>query len=147
MKYFFFLLSFLLIFNCKEVKEHSKKDKIKKEIANDVFIPKEYEEKVFSFLNQIKNKSTYYPYYEVRITNKIEATSGDWRFFIENFNHIGEVKLTIKISKEDYQYLSSQIDFEISIDKIKDLYDCINNCFVKLNQPTGSQFSQCNCKK
>ena len=47
MKYFFFLFSFLLIFNCKEVKEHSIKDKIKKEIANDVFIPKEYEEKVF----------------------------------------------------------------------------------------------------
>ena len=64
-----------------DVKEISIKEKIKNEIANDVFIPSEYNDKGILFLNQVKNKESYFPVYEVRITNNLHVTSGDWRFF------------------------------------------------------------------
>ena len=51
------------------------------------------------FLNQVKNKERYFPNYEVRITNNLHVTSGDWRFFQENYDNIGSVKLVVEISK------------------------------------------------
>ena len=64
-----------------DVKEISLKEKIKNEIANDVFIPSEYNDKGILFLNQVKNKESYFTNYEVRITNNLHVTSGDWPFF------------------------------------------------------------------
>ena len=81
-----FFVTFLLtiyitsIKSSSDEKEISIKEKIKSEIANDVFIPNEYNDKGILFLNQVKNKESYFPNYEVRITNNLHVTSGDWRF-------------------------------------------------------------------
>ena len=114
-----FFVTFLLtiyitsIKSSSDEKEISIKEKIKSEIANDVFIPNEYNDKGILFLNQVKNKESYFPKYEVRITNNVHVTSGDWRFFQENYDHIGNVKLVIEISKNVFNDLKKQDDFNL----------------------------------
>ena len=131
-------------------KEISIKEKIKSEIANDVFIPNEYNDKGILFLNQVKNKKSYFPKYEVRITNNVHVTSGDWRFFQENYHHIGNVKLVIEISKNVFNDLKKQGDFNLlnpSFNaEIKDIYECLNICFERIKQTDGRWGNQCNCK-
>ena len=131
-------------------KEISIKEKIKSEIANDVFIPNEYNDKGILFLNQVKNKKSYFPKYEVRITNNVHVTSGDWRFFQENYDHIGNVKLVIEISKNVFNDLKKQGDFNLlnpSFNaEIKSIYECLNICFERIKQTDGRWGKQCNCK-
>ena len=131
-------------------KEISIKEKIKSEIANDVFIPNEYNDKGILFLNQVKNKESYFPKYEVRITNNVHVTSGDWRFFQENYHHIGNVKLVIEISKNVFNDLKKQGDFNLlnpSFNaEIKGIYECLNICFERIKQTDGRWGNQCNCK-
>ena len=131
-------------------KEISIKEKIKSEIANDVFIPNEYNDKGILFLNQVKNKESYFPKYEVRITNNVHVTSGDWRFFQENYDHIGNVKLVIEISKNVFNDLKKQGDFNLlnpSFNaEIKGIYECLNICFERIKQTDGRWGNQCNCK-
>ena len=131
-------------------KEISIKEKIKSEIANDVFIPNEYNDKGILFLNQVKNKKSYFPKYEVRITNNVHVTSGDWRFFQENYHHIGNVKLVIEISKNVFNDLKKQGDFNLlnpSFNaEIKSIYECLNICFERIKQTDGRWGNQCNCK-
>ena len=131
-------------------KEMSIKEKIKSEIANDVFIPNEYNDKGILFLNQVKNKKSYFPKYEVRITNNVHVTSGDWRFFQENYDHIGNVKLVIEISKDVFNDLKKQGDFNLlnpSFNaEIKGIYECLNICFERIKQTDGRWGNQCNCK-
>ncbi len=134
-----------------DVKEISIKEKIKNEIANDVFIPSEYNDKGILFLNQVKNKEHYFPSYEVRITNNVHVTSGDWRFFQENYDHIGSVKLVVEISKNVFNDLKNQADISLLNpsfnEKIKDIYECLNICFERIKQTDGRWGNQCNCKK
>ena len=131
-------------------KEISIKEKIKSEIANDVFIPNEYNDKGILFLNQVKNKKSYFPKYEVRITNNVHVTSGDWRFFQENYDHIGNVKLVIEISKNVFNDLKKQGDFNLlnpSFNaEIKGIYECLKICFERIKQTDGRWGNQCNCK-
>ena len=133
-----------------EAKESSIKEKIKSEIANDVFIPSEYNDKGILFLNQVKNKETYFPNYEVRITNNVHVTSGDWRFFQENYDHIGNVKLVIEISKNVFNDLNKQADINLLNPnlngEIKCIYKCLNICFERIKQTDGRWGNQCNCK-
>ena len=148
-----FLLCIIYIISQKpsnEAKESSIKEKIKSEIANDVFIPSEYNDKGILFLNQVKNKESYFPNYEVRITNNVHVTSGDWRFFQENYHHIGNVKLVIEISKNVFNDLKKQDDFNLlnpSFNReIKGIYECLNICFERIKQTDGRWGNQCNCK-
>ena len=148
-----FLLCIIYIISQKpsnEAKESSIKEKIKSEIANDVFIPSEYNDKGILFLNQVKNKESYFPNYEVRITNNVHVTSGDWRFFQENYDHIGNVKLVIEISKNVFNDLKKQDDFNLlnpSFNReIKGIYECLNICFERIKQTDGRWGNQCNCK-
>ena len=139
-----FFVTFLLtiyitsIKSSSDEKEISIKEKIKSEIANDVFIPNEYNDKGILFLNQVKNKKSYFPKYEVRITNNVHVTSGDWRFFQENYDHIGNVKLVIEISKNVFNDLKKQGDFNLlnpSFNaEIKGIYESIvcKNCHKKV---------------
>ena len=130
-------------------KEISIKEKIKSEIANDVFIPNEYNDKGILFLNQVKNKKSYFPKYEVRITNNVHVTSGDWRFFQENYDHIGNVKLVIEISKNMFNDLKKQADINLLNpnlnEEIKGIYECLNICFERIKQTDGRWGNQCNC--
>ena len=151
-----FFVTFLLtiyitsIKSSSDEKEISIKEKIKTEIANDVFIPNEYNDKGILFLNQVKNKKSYFPKYEVRITNNVHVTSGDWRFFQENYHHIGNVKLVIEISKNVFNDLKKQDDFNLlnpSFNReIKGIYECLNICFERIKQTDGRWGNQCNCK-
>ena len=151
-----FFVTFLLtiyitsIKSSSDEKEISIKEKIKSEIANDVFIPNEYNDKGILFLNQVKNKESYFPKYEVRITNNVHVTSGDWRFFQENYHHIGNVKLGIEISKNVFNDLKKQGDFNLlnpSFNaEIKGIYECLNICFERIKQTDGRWGNQCNCK-
>ena len=152
-----FLVTFLLFITYiisqkpySDEKEISIKEKIKSEIANDVFIPNEYNDKGILFLNQVKNKKSYFPKYEVRITNNVHVTSGDWRFFQENYHHIGNVKLVIEISKNVFNDLKKQDDFNLlnpSFNReIKGIYECLNICFERIKQTDGRWGNQCNCK-
>ena len=151
-----FFVTFLLtiyitsIKSSSDEKEISIKEKIKSEIANDVFIPNEYNDKGILFLNQVKNKKSYFPKYEVRITNNVHVTSGDWRFFQENYHHIGNVNLVIEISKNVFNDLKKQDDFNLlnpSFNReIKGIYECLNICFERIKQTDGRWGNQCNCK-
>ena len=151
-----FFVTFLLtiyitsIKSSSDEKEISIKEKIKSEIANDVFIPNEYNDKGILFLNQVKNKKSYFPKYEVRITNNVHVTPGDWRFFQENYDHIGNVKLVIEISKNVFNDLKKQGDFNLlnpSFNaEIKGIYECLNICFERIKQTDGRWGNQCNCK-
>ena len=152
-----FLVTFLLFITYiisqkpySDEKEISIKERIKSEIANDVFIPSEYNDKGILFLNQVKNKESYFPNYEVRITNNVHVTSGDWRFFQENYHHIGNVKLVIEISKNVFNDLKKQADINLLNPnlngEIKGIYECLNICFERLKQTDGSSCNQCNCK-
>ena len=148
-----FLLCIIYIISQKhsnDEKEISIKEKIKSEIANDVFIPSEYDDKGILFLNQVKNKKSYFPNYEVRITNNVHVTSGDWRFFQENYHHIGNVKLVIEISKNVFNDLKKQADFNLlnpSFNaEIKGIYECLKICFERIKQTDGRWGNQCNCK-
>ena len=148
-----FLLCIIYIISQKpsnEAKESSIKEKIKSEIANDVFIPSEYNDKGILFLNQVKNKESYFPNYEVRITNNVHVTSGDWRFFQENYDHIGNVKLVIEISKNVFNDLKKQADINLLNPnlngEIEGIYKCVNICFERIKQTDGRWGNQCNCK-
>ncbi|MDC3034605.1 hypothetical protein OA260_00700, partial [bacterium] len=100
--------------------------------------------------NQIKNKESFFPYYEVRVTNNVHVTSGDWRFFQENFEHIGNVKLVIEISKNVFNDLKKQTDINLLNPKfnklIKSTCKCLNICFERIKQTDGRWGNQCNCK-
>ena len=130
--------------------EISIKEKIKSEIANDIFIPSEYDDKGILFLNQVKNKESYFPNYEIRITNNVHVTSDDWRFFQENYDHIGNVKLVIEISKNVFNDLKKQADINLLNPnlngEIKGIYECLNICFERIKQTDGRWGNQCNCK-
>ena len=133
-----------------ETNKSSEKERIRKEIANDVFIPTKSENKGALFLNQITTKPNYFSSYEVRMTNIVHSTSGDWRFFTENFEHIGEVKLIIAISESAYRFLlklkvNDQSTLE-AVPPLKGLYQCVNSCFKRLEQTSGELETQCDCK-
>ena len=151
--FFTFLLTIYItsIKSSSDEKEISIKEKIKSEIANDVFIPNEYNDKGILFLNQVKNKESYFTNYEVRITNNLHVTSGDWRFFQENYDHIGSVKLVVEISKNVFNDLKNQADISLLNpsfnENIKDIYECLNVCFERIKQTDGRWGNQCNCKK
>ena len=119
--------------SCLEKKNTSLKEEIKLEISNDVFIPKDFEKKEMLFLNQIIDKKKYYSNYEVRITNKLHVTSNDWRFFIQNKNNIGTIKLIIEVSKNFYDKISRDLSYEIKNIEMVETLKCINNCFLNLN--------------
>ena len=132
--------------SCLEKKNTSTKDEIKLEISNDVFIPKDFEKKEMLFLNQIIDKKKYYSNYEVRITNKLHVTSNDWRFFIQNKNNIGAIKLIIEVSKNFYDKISRDLSYEIKNIEIGETLKCINNCFLNLNSSIEKKTIKCDCK-
>ena len=132
--------------SCLEKKNTSSKEEIKLEISNDVFIPKDFEEKEMLFLNQIIDKKKYYSNYEVRITNKLHVTSNDWRFFIQNKNNIGAIKLIIEVSKNFYDKISRDLSYEIKNIEMGETLKCINNCFLNLNSSIEKKTIKCDCK-
>lgn len=132
--------------SCLEKKNTSLKEEIKLEISNDVFIPKDFEKKVMLFLNQIIDKKKYYSNYEVRITNKLHVTSNDWRFFIQNKNNIGAIKLIIEVSKNFYDKISRDLSYEIKNIEMGETLKCINNCFLNLNSSIEKKTIKCDCK-
>ena len=115
-------------------------------ISNNVFIPKDFEEKEILFLNQIIDKKKYHSNYEVRITNKLHVTSNDWRFFIQNKNNIGEIKLIIEVSKNFYDKISRNFSKEIKSIEIGATLKCINNCFLDLINSLEKKTIRCDCK-
>ena len=132
--------------SCLEKKNTSSKEEIKLEISNDVFIPKDFEKKEMLFLNQIIDKKKYYSNYEVRITNKLHVTSNDWRFFIQNKNNIGAIKLIIEVSKNFYDKISRDLSYEIKNIEIGETLKCLNNCFLNLNSSIEKKTIKCDCK-
>ena len=132
--------------SCLEKKNTSSKEEIKLEISNDVFIPKDFEKKEILFLNQIIDKKKYYSNYEVRITNKLHVTSNDWRFFIQNKNNIGAIKLIIEVSKNFYDKISRDLSYEIKNIEVGETLKCINNCFLNLNSSIEKKTIKCDCK-
>lgn len=132
--------------SCLEKKNTSLKDEIKLEISNDVFIPKDFEKKEMLFLNQIIDKKKYYSNYEVRITNKLHVTSNDWRFFIQNKNNIGAIKLIIEVSKNFYDKISRDLSYEIKNIEMGETLKCLNNCFLNLNSSIEKKTIKCDCK-
>ncbi len=132
--------------SCLEKKNTSSKEEIKLEISNDVFIPKDFEKKEMLFLNQIIDKKKYYSNYEVRITNKLHVTSNDWRFFIQNKNNIGAIKLIIEVSKNFYDKISRDLSYEIKNIEMGETLKCINNCFLNLNSSIEKKTIKCDCK-
>ena len=132
--------------SCLEKKNTSLKEEIKLEISNDVFIPKDFEKKVMLFLNQIIDKKKYYSNYEVRITNKLHVTSNDWRFFIQNKNNIGAIKLIIEVSKNFYDKISRDLSYEIKNIEMGETLKCLNNCFLNLNSSIEKKTIKCDCK-
>lgn len=132
--------------SCQEKKNTSLKEEIKLEISNDVFIPKDFEKKEMLFLNQIIDKKKYYSNYEVRITNKLHVTSNDWRFFIQNKNNIGAIKLIIEVSKNFYDKISRDLSYEIKNIEMGETLKCINNCFLNLNSSIEKKTIKCDCK-
>ena len=141
-------LFFTLPSESSQIFQLTKKQSVKQRIANNVFVPKNYQNNASLFLEQIKNKKTYSPSYEIRLTNKnIHTTSEDWRFFEENFKHIGEVKFEIQISKGAYRFFKKSIinkdigDLEQS-DSEKGLYNCLDSCFSKNEE---GRSVNCNC--
>lgn len=132
--------------SCQEKKNTSLKEEIKLEISNDVFIPKDFEKKEMLFLNQIIDKKKYYSNYEVRITNKLHVTSNDWRFFIQNKNNIGAIKLIIEVSKNFYDKISRDLSYEIKNIEMGETLKCINNCFLNLNSSIENKTIKCDCK-
>ena len=132
--------------SCLEKKNTSLKEEIKLEISNDVFIPKDFEKKEMLFLNQITDKKKYYSNYEVRITNKLHVTSNDWRFFIQNKNNIGAIKLIIEVSKNFYDKISRDLSYEIKNIEMGETLKCINNCFLNLNSSIEKKTIKCDCK-
>lgn len=132
--------------SCLEKKNTSLKEEIKLEISNDVFIPKDFEKKEMLFLNQIIDKKKYYSNYEVRITNKLHVTSNDWRFFIQNKNNIGAIKLIIEVSKNFYDKISRDLSYEIKNIEMGETLKCLNNCFLNLNSSIEKKTIKCDCK-
>ncbi len=132
--------------SCLEKKNTSSKEEIKLEISNDVFIPKDFEKKEMLFLNQIIDKKKYYSNYEVRITNKLHVTSNDWRFFIQNKNNIGAIKLIIEVSKNFYDKISRDLSYEIKNIEMGETLKCLNNCFLNLNSSIEKKTIKCDCK-
>ena len=131
-----------------QVLQLSKKQRIKDLIASNVFVPKNYFNKAVLFLDQIKNKHSYYSSYDIRITNQnLHTTSEDWRFFDENFEHIGEVKFRIQISEETYNFFKrSDIESNSFIlnnsSSIIGLNNCLDGCFSKNN---NESLLNCDC--
>ena len=131
-----------------QVFQLSKKQRIKDIIASNVFVPKNYFNKAVLFLDQIKNKHSYYSSYGIRITNqKLHTTSEDWRFFDENFEHIGEVQFRIQISEEAYNFFKrSDIESNSFIlnnsSSIIGLNNCLDECFSKNN---NESLLDCDC--
>ena len=115
-------------------------------ISNDVFIPKDFDKKEILFLNQIINKKKYHSNYEVRITNKLHVTSKDWRFFIQNKNNIGEIKLIIEVSKNFYDKISRNFSKEVKSIEIGAKIKCISNCFLDLSRSLDKKTIKCDCK-
>ena len=142
------LIIFICFFylSCLEKKNTSSKEEIKLEISNDVFIPKDFEKKEMLFLIQIIDKKKYYSNYEVRITNKLHVTSNDWRFFIQNKNNIGAIKLIIEVSKNFYDKISRDLSYEIKNIEMGETLKCINNCFLNLNSSIEKKTIKCDCK-
>tara|TARA_Y100001954_G_C15402098_1_gene403165 strand:- start:58 stop:522 length:465 start_codon:yes stop_codon:yes gene_type:complete len=132
--------------SCIQKKSFSRKEEIKLKISNDVFIPKDFEEKEMLFLNQIIDKKKYYSNYEVRITNKLHVTSNDWRFFIQNKNNIGAIKLIIEVSKNFYDKISRDLSYEIKNIEMGETLKCLNNCFLNLNSSIEKKTIKCDCK-
>ena len=132
--------------SCLEKNNTLPKEEIKLEISNDVFIPKDFEKKEMLFLNQIIDKKKYYSNYEVRITNKLHVTSNDWRFFIQNKNNIGAIKLIIEVSKNFYDKISRDLSYEIKNIEMGETLKCINNCFLNLNSSIEKKTIKCDCK-
>jgi len=132
--------------SCLEKNNTLSKEEIKLEISNDVFIPKDFEKKEMLFLNQIIDKKKYYSNYEVRITNKLHVTSNDWRFFIQNKNNIGAIKLIIEVSKNFYDKISRDLSYEIKNIEMGETLKCINNCFLNLNSSIEKKTIKCDCK-
>ena len=132
--------------SCHENKSTSTKEEIMSKISNDVFIPKDFDKKEILFLNQIINKKKYHSNYEVRITNKLHVTSKDWRFFIQNKNNIGEIKLIIEVSKNFYHKISRNFSKEIKSIEIGATLKCINNCFLDLSRSLDKKTIKCDCK-
>ena len=116
-------------------------------ISNDVFIPKDFDKKEILFLNQIINKKKYHSNYEVRITNKLHVTSKDWRFFIQNKNNIGEIKLIIEVSKNFYDKISRNFSREVKSVEIGVTIKCISNCFLDLSRSLDKKTIKCDCKQ
>ena len=131
-----------------QVLQLTKKQRIKDLIASNVFVPENYFNKAVLFLDQIKNKHSYYSSYDIRITNQnLHTTSEDWRFFDENFEHIGEVKFRIQISEETYNFFKrSDIESNSFIlnnsSSIIGLNNCLDECFSKNN---NESLSDCDC--
>lgn len=132
--------------SCLEKNNTLSKEEIKLEISNDVFIPKDFEKKEMLFLNQIIDKKKYYSNYEVRITNKLHVTSNDWRFFIQNKNNIGAIKLIIEVSKNFYDKISRDLSYEIKNIEMGETLKCLNNCFLNLNSSIEKKTIKCDCK-
>ena len=131
-----------------QVFQLTKKQEIKDLIASDVFVPKNYVNKAALFLYQIKNKNSYYSSYGIRITNQnLHTTSKDWRFFNENFEHIGEVKFRIQISEKAYNFFkrsgveSNSFILNNSV-SIIGLNNCLDECFSKNN---NESLFDCDC--
>ena len=132
--------------SCQEKNSISQKEEIMSKISNDVFIPKDFDKKEILFLNQIINKKKYHSNYEVRITNKLHVTSKDWRFFIQNKNNIGEIKLIIEVSKNFYDKISRNFSKEVKSIEIGAKIKCISNCFLDLSRSLDKKTIKCDCK-
>ena len=77
---------------------------------------------------------------------KLHVTSNDWRFFIQNKNNIGAIKLIIEVSKNFYDKISRDLSYEIKNIEMGETLKCINNCFLNLNSSIEKKTIKCDCK-
>ena len=142
---------FLLPSETKQIYDLTKKEKISTKIANDIFIPSNINNKVLFFLDQIKKKNSHFRSYDIRLTQKnVFTTSEDWRFFGENLDQIGPIRITIQISEGTYKFFSEyllnrNLTLPLSVGSGKGLYDCLNNCFEGINYESLERAPRCDC--
>ena len=144
----FAVLFFSLHYESSQELRMTKKQRVKEKIASNVFVPKNYFDKTSLFIGQIKNKDSHFSSYGIRITNQnLHTTSEDWRFFDQNFEHIGKVKFRIQISEEAYNFFKkSEVESNFltlnNSNSIIGLKNCLDECFSKNNDVS---LSNCDC--
>jgi hypothetical protein len=103
-------------------------------IANDIFLEKNFQDNTLLFLGQMKNKERYYDSYDIRFTSN-------------NSEEIGDIEFTISISQGAYNFFNDIVTDKgiknpIRIGQGKDFYECLKTCIDRYEANNGSL---CDC--